>query len=114
MPHNTSVYPDLVRHLCVARDLENAPRHKRLPRSFADVYDTHGREIGDKWETNGRFTGDKWQKNEMGNKRETNETNVSTSRVSQKEITKGKRETNGEREREREKWETNEKQMGDK
>ena len=28
-----SVYPDLVQHLCAARDLEKAPKHKRLPRS---------------------------------------------------------------------------------
>ena len=33
MPGNTRVYPDLVRHLCAARALENARQHTRLPRS---------------------------------------------------------------------------------
>ena len=30
---NTSIHPDLARHLCVARDVESASRHKHLPRS---------------------------------------------------------------------------------
>ena len=30
MPENTRVYPDLVRHLCAARDLENAREHRRV------------------------------------------------------------------------------------
>ena len=33
MPDNTGVYPDLVRYLCAARDLEHARQHPRLPRS---------------------------------------------------------------------------------
>ena len=32
-PQNTSVYPDLVQHLCAARDSEKVPKRKRLPRS---------------------------------------------------------------------------------
>ena len=33
MPDNTRVYPDLVRHLCAARALENARQHTHLTRS---------------------------------------------------------------------------------
>ena len=32
-PPSTNVEPDLVQHLCAARDLEKAPKHKHLPRS---------------------------------------------------------------------------------
>ena len=32
-PQNTSVYPDLVQHLCAARFLKKAPKHKRILRS---------------------------------------------------------------------------------